>query len=631
MLTLLSTLRFWNRLGGLPRAMNYNHSLVMRAARMLAKRWGTELLVGNGDLADEADPEADALSANMVCVRLPGPLDPLPSDEHNSIQNALHFEHSIEVPIKVLGTPARLWMRISAMIYNSIEDYERVGEVMWRMRGVDALAHEANGSADCVVAASSPSSAAPASVAPASSDSFKLLCKDHTQVCIPPGADSLARARDFYCGVLQLKEVARPIQMVDRPGLWLYCGPDVPPPYHANVHVGTESLPAGHYSKSKAHICYSVRNLRALEQRLRDKGFPIITGLKIPGTERFDTRDPFGNKVELLEYDAQPVETANGTEAAADASTATPPYFWHTPRAYSSDPLLRVAVYQGRAVPGDLQSNLQTLHNVLARAQQGRANLVCFPEMWLTGYDLSKALTHSLALPKNGEVMRRIADWCREMRVAVCVGYPEREEASGSIFNSAAIIGEQGELLLNYRKTHLWMGGEKSIFVPGDAPSPVVELRPHSIRVGVSICYDCEFPEPMRGLALAGAQLVLIPTALARGQVHETVPLVVVPSRALDNHVWVAYSNLVGRSTPQASLDFCGLSGIIGPDGVALQRLGDTVADGTAASSSSAAETSAADLCFHDLVPGDYAKRFETTPLLIDRRPELYGLIAKQA
>ena len=620
MLTLLSTLRFWNRLGGLPRAMSYNHSLVMRAGRMLAQRWGTELLVGNGDLKDEHDSEAHALSANMVCVRLPGPLDPLHSDEHNSIQNALHFDHRIEVPIKVLGSPARLWMRISAMIYNSIEDYEKVGEVMWKIRG--EMNNKANGTSHSADAVTSPSPTVTAVASPVSSIPPTVFCPDHTQVCIPEGADALARARDFYCGLLQMKETVRPLEMVNRPGIWLYCGPETTPPYRANVHVGTEPLPADHYAKSKAHIAYSVRNLRGWEQILRSKGFPVVPGLKIPGMERFDTRDPFGNKVEILEYDQTSMAAANGVPTEAASTSPVMSYFWHTPRAYSSEPLLRVAVFQGRAVPGDLQANVQALHAVLVRASQGRANLVVFPEMWLTGYDISKDLTHSLAITQDGPVMRQIGDWCRTLRVAACFGYPERDEASGAVYNSAALVGEQGALLLSYRKTHLWMGGEKAIFTAGDAPSPVVTLHPHTIRVGVSICYDCEFPEPMRGLALSGAQLVLVPTALARGQVHETVPLVVVPTRALDNHMWVAYSNLVGRSTPDAVFDFCGLSGIIGPDGVALQRLPETIQESTDAVPSAASGTF--DLCFADLVPGDYAKRFETTPLLIDRRPELY-------
>jgi predicted amidohydrolase len=106
------------------------------------------------------------------------------------------------------------------------------------------------------------------------------------------------------------------------------------------------------------------------------------------------------------------------------------------------------------------------------------------------------------------------------------------------VYNSAILIGERGDTLLNYRKTHLWMDVEKSIYAVGDGGGPgVVRLDPHDVRVGIAICYDCEFSEPCRVLALEGAQLILIPTALAKGEVHETVPLTVVPTRAVDNHV----------------------------------------------------------------------------------------------
>ncbi len=104
LLTLLSTARLWRRLVGLERAMKHNHALALRAARHLAKRWGTELLVGNGDPSGESDAETSPLSANILCVRLPGPLLALHEDEHNEVPSRLRFEHKIEAPIKLFPT-----------------------------------------------------------------------------------------------------------------------------------------------------------------------------------------------------------------------------------------------------------------------------------------------------------------------------------------------------------------------------------------------------------------------------------------------------------------------------------------------------------------------------------------------
>jgi predicted amidohydrolase len=80
------------------------------------------------------------------------------------------------------------------------------------------------------------------------------------------------------------------------------------------------------------------------------------------------------------------------------------------------------------------------------------------------------------------------------------------------------------------------------------------------VVVRAPVCSDIEFPENSRALTLEGAQLILVPTALAKGELHETVPLKVVPTRAVDNHVWIAYANHVGPSYKDKS--FCGLSSV---------------------------------------------------------------------
>lgn len=102
-----------------------------------------------------------------------------------------------------------------------------------------------------------------------------------------------------------------------------------------------------------------------------------------------------------------------------------------------------------------------------------------------------------------------------------------------------------------------------------------------------------------------------MPTALALGEQHVTIPLRVCPTRAVDNHVWLAYSNVIGPSYKEA--EFCGLSAIIGPDGVDLERATEQ-------------ETT---LLVHDLIPSDYAHRFETTPLLVDRRAEMFHALTR--
>lgn len=183
--------------------------------------------------------------------------------------------------------------------------------------------------------------------------------------------------------------------------------------------------------------------------------------------------------------------------------------------------------------------------------------------------------------------------------MAVVYGYPER--ASDLVFNSAQLIAPDGTRLANYRKTHLFGCFEQEWFTPGD--EPVVQAELDGLRVGLMICYDVEFPENVRAHALAGTDLLVVPTA----QMHpfQFVAESVVPVRAFENQLYVAYVNRVGT---EGEFEFVGLSTLAGPDGGARARAGRT----------------------EELVLGDVDRAFlaasrEANPYLKDRRPGLYG------
>ena len=117
-----------------------------------------------------------------------------------------------------------------------------------------------------------------------------ILAIHHAQITIPKGAED--EARNFYCGILGLKEIAKPQELVGRGGLWLEVG-------DRQVHVGTED--GVDPSKSKAHVAYQVDDIEHARRTLIDNGVKIIDGIPIPGMSRFEFRDPFGNRVEFLE------------------------------------------------------------------------------------------------------------------------------------------------------------------------------------------------------------------------------------------------------------------------------------------------------------------------------------------
>ena len=112
----------------------------------------------------------------------------------------------------------------------------------------------------------------------------------HAQISIPVGAED--QARSFYCGVLGLVEVPKPESLAGRGGFWLQLG-------DFQIHFGTEN--GVDRSRTKAHVAYLVEDVAGWRDKLSKAGCELKDGIPIPGYERFEFRDPFGNRVEFLE------------------------------------------------------------------------------------------------------------------------------------------------------------------------------------------------------------------------------------------------------------------------------------------------------------------------------------------
>jgi predicted amidohydrolase len=220
---------------------------------------------------------------------------------------------------------------------------------------------------------------------------------------------------------------------------------------------------------------------------------------------------------------------------------------------------MQIALFQCHSQPLDVPGNLERLARRAHEARAAGARLLVTPEMYLTGYNIGAQAVRDLAQPADGAAMRQLAALAREADIALLYGYPERA-ADGRVYNSVQLLDRDGRALLNYRKTHLFGGLDRTMFSVGDEHFPVVELD--GWRLGVLICYDLEFPENTRRLALAGANLIVVPTA--NMQPFEFVATVTVRSRAFENHCYVAYANYTGR---EASFEYCGRSSVAGPNG----------------------------------------------------------------
>jgi predicted amidohydrolase len=227
---------------------------------------------------------------------------------------------------------------------------------------------------------------------------------------------------------------------------------------------------------------------------------------------------------------------------------------------------MRIAIYQCRPHPDDVTGNLSRLHRAAADAARDGAHLLICPEMFLSGYNIGLDAVRRLAEPRDGPSASAVASIAREQRIAIAYGYPERA-ADNAIYDAAQVIGSAGSTLGHYRKTHLFGDLDRSMFSPSTAEAPLIEFN--RWHLGLLICYDVEFPENARRLALSGADLIIVPTANMIP--YEFIANTIVPARAFENQLYVGYANYCGS---EGQIEYCGLSCIASPDGADATRAG---------------------------------------------------------
>lgn len=213
----------------------------------------------------------------------------------------------------------------------------------------------------------------------------------------------------------------------------------------------------------------------------------------------------------------------------------------------------------------DVSAALRALDDTAAQARAQGADVLVCPEMSLTGYLLGADRIAALAEPTDWPLLKAVAATARRHGIAVVAGWPCA--TAGRPHNAVALVDADGEPLNVYAKTHLFGDADRTQFTPGPALPTVFNHR--GWRLGLLICYDVEFPEPMRHLALQGADAVLVPTANMRA--YDEVPTLLVPARACENRVYVAYANACGR---EGDTEYGGLSTVAGPLGEGLAQAG---------------------------------------------------------
>ncbi|WP_432544650.1 carbon-nitrogen hydrolase family protein [Kineococcus sp. SYSU DK002] len=257
---------------------------------------------------------------------------------------------------------------------------------------------------------------------------------------------------------------------------------------------------------------------------------------------------------------------------------------------------MRIAGWQHPGEPGDVDGNLAALEDAARRAAAGGARLLVTPEMFLTGYNIGARVAELAREPLED----RVADVARRTGVALAVGLPlPAPGGADGVTNSVLLLDETGRRLARYDKTHLFGDLDRSLFVPGDRPVVTADLD--GVRLAFLVCYDVEFPETVRAAALAGTDLVLVPTAQMEPFAFVAEHLVRV--RAWENQVYLAYVN---HSGAEGDLRYVGRSSISAPSGDVLAF---AAPDGE-------------DLLFADVDPAVVRAAHRDNPYLTDLRPE---------
>ncbi|HET9125746.1 MAG TPA: nitrilase-related carbon-nitrogen hydrolase [Solirubrobacteraceae bacterium] len=279
-------------------------------------------------------------------------------------------------------------------------------------------------------------------------------------------------------------------------------------------------------------------------------------------------------------------------------------------------PHTRICVQQLDPRVGDPDHNRMLSLAAIEQAAAARAQVVVLPELVNSGYVFTSAEeAASLAIPAEDPLIGEWTAAARRHGLVLAAGFCERA-ADGRTYNSAVLIDPDGVRAV-YRKLHLW-DREKLWFTAGEALPPVLDTTVG--RVSLVICYDLEFPELTRTLALAGVDLLLVPTnwpLMPRPGDERPGEVINAMATARLNHIAVACADRCGVEREQP---WTGASTIVDADGWAV---GETPWR-------AGADRRPGPLYADVYLARSRDKRFtELADALADRRPELYGAVVR--
>lgn len=261
--------------------------------------------------------------------------------------------------------------------------------------------------------------------------------------------------------------------------------------------------------------------------------------------------------------------------------------------------MLSIALIQFDIVFGNPEANKKKVLEKVEQAKAASVNLdvIVLPELWTTGYDLTRLDT--IADDGGHETIDFISDLAIKHHVTFVAGSIAKR-SDGKVLNTTLVINSDGAVIAEYEKIHLFglmnedkylaAGSRMGLFNLGDVKSANV------------ICYDIRFPEWVRKHTVNGAEIVFVPAEWPTPRIDHWRALLV--SRAIENQSFVVACNRVGQDPNN---DFGGHSMVIDPWGTVLAEAGDDE-----------------EILYAEIDPSMVKEIREIIRIFDDRRPELY-------
>lgn len=225
---------------------------------------------------------------------------------------------------------------------------------------------------------------------------------------------------------------------------------------------------------------------------------------------------------------------------------------------------MRIAVVQLKSTLGEKEQNLKAVSSYAKKMAQKDVDIILFPEMSITGYDMDTI--KSMSSSKGDKTYEAISKIAVENKIKIAIGLSDKRD--NGLYNTLTVFGFYQEIICQYDKTHLFTGEpvkEQDHLAFGDH---LTIFKVNEFTAGLQICYDIRFPELSRSMVVDGANLLLVSAAWPEVRKEHWISLL--KARAIENQCYVAAANRAGTDK---ELTFAGTSMIITPTGEIIKKL----------------------------------------------------------